>query len=150
LLPACALLAASPDLDLFAPALIQHRTVTHSVGAVVLVTVLTAVVCWVAGRVSWRVALTCGAAYASHIVLDWLGRDPTPPFGIQALWPLTREWYISPWALFPATERRELLATASLLINARAVLSEMAILGSLVAILWLTTRSRLPPAGNKA
>jgi inner membrane protein len=142
LLPACALLAASPDLDLFAPALIQHRTVTHSVGAVVLVTVLTAAVCWLAGRVSWRVTLTCGAAYGSHILLDWLGRDPTPPFGIQALWPFTREWYISPLALFPATERRDFLTAPSLATNAKAVLVDIAIMGSLVGILWLTRRAR--------
>ena len=38
---------------------------------------------------SLRVASMCAAAYATHLLLDWLGVDLSPPRGIQALWPFS-------------------------------------------------------------
>src|SRR4051812_4223296 len=46
----CAVLAAAPDLDLLFPG--THRTVTHSVGAVIAVAVVTIVSILVTGKVT--------------------------------------------------------------------------------------------------
>jgi membrane-bound metal-dependent hydrolase YbcI (DUF457 family) len=136
---ACALLAAVPDLDLVYPPL--HRTLTHSIGAVLTIIIAVAVTTWVTGRVAWRVALICGAAYASHILLDWLGRDPSPPSGIQAFWPFTHNWYIAPWTIFPGTERRHLFTAATIAKNAKTVAAELLVLGPIaVAVGWWRIR----------
>src|SRR4051812_26726353 len=73
---ACAVLAASPDIDLLFN---HHRTLTHSVGAVFLVACVVALVCAWQGRPVRRVTLTCAAAYASHLLLDWMAVDNTIP-----------------------------------------------------------------------
>lgn len=136
----CAALAALPDVDLLYPPI--HRTVTHSLGAVVLVTIIAAGVTeWVTRRIDWRTAFICGLAYASHIFLDWLGVDPSPPFGIQALWPFSHQWFIAGWQIFPGTERREFLSAAALLTNLKAMAVETMILGPVVALLWWSRRT---------
>jgi len=142
----CAGLAALPDIDLLLP--IAHRTVTHSIGAVAVITIIAAAVTGkvtrkklqggrIAGWLDWRIALTCGAAYASHLLLDWLQLDPTPPYGIQALWPFTSSWYMSGWNVFGPTERRHFLEWAVMRSNLLTVIRELAILVPVVVALWL-------------
>lgn len=53
-----------------------HRMMTHSLAAA-------AITHHVAGRTMWSVSFVCGAAYASHLLLDWLGGDVKAPAGIQ-------------------------------------------------------------------
>src|SRR3978361_740809 len=66
-----AALAALPDLDLVYPPI--HRAFTHSIGAVILITIIGAVVTgWVTGRRAIGFGALCGAAWASHLLLDWL------------------------------------------------------------------------------
>jgi len=133
----CAGLAASPDADLF---LSSHRTVTHSVTALALVTIIAAgVTGWVTRRrgLATRVALTCGAAYASHLFLDWLAIDANPPFGLQILWPFSRTWFISGVDLFVQTERRRLFSVATIRTNLVAMAWETAILLPVLVGLWL-------------
>jgi membrane-bound metal-dependent hydrolase YbcI (DUF457 family) len=139
---ACAALAALPDADLLLPT--RHRGMSHSIAAVAVVSIVAAgVTRWVTRRgwcldgLGWRVALLCGAAYASHLLLDWLGTDTSAPFGLQMLWPITDRWYLSGWDVFPRVERREFLSAATLLVNLKAVLFEAIALGALLAVLWL-------------
>jgi membrane-bound metal-dependent hydrolase YbcI (DUF457 family) len=94
---ALAALGALPDIDLLFHA---HSTYTHSLGAALLVVL----VAW--PLVRGRLALACGAAYASHVLLDWLGTDTSPPYGITALWPFSSAYYSSALDLFPAADRR--------------------------------------------
>jgi inner membrane protein len=142
---ACVAVAVLPDLDLLFYR--WHRTVTHSVGATLLVMIVAAVVTGkVTGRIGWRVVLVLGAAHASHVLLDWLGVDQLPPRGIQALWPFSHDWYISNWDIFLPTERRDAWSLASMLTNLRAVVSELAILGPVAVVAWLATRRRRSPA----
>lgn len=96
------LLGAAPDLNLLVG---LHSRYSHSLGAAVLVGLGAAAIPWAhrrrwssAGRMSF--ALACAAAYASHVLLDWLGTDSTHPVGIMALWPFsaaffqsTRHWF---------------------------------------------------------
>ena len=141
----CAGLGAAPDLDL---AFGAHRTVTHSLGAVVVVGLFAAALAANARRPIARVALMCAAAYGSHLLLDWLGTDHYPPRGLQALWPITREWYISGIDLFRQTARLHLFTQPVILTNVRAIVQELAILGPTAAAIWLVrvkTLTRLAP-----
>jgi membrane-bound metal-dependent hydrolase YbcI (DUF457 family) len=175
---ACVALAVLPDADLVYMPI--HRTVTHSVGATILVTILAIAVTGKVTRLStlrraqgspdpgrgaippgrkttpaaradivWGLVLMCAAAHASHLLLDWLGADPSWPFGIQALWPFSHRWFISGWNLFPATERRHLFSGASIATNLKAAAWEIAIMGPIVLALGLRRgggRSRLNAA----
>jgi membrane-bound metal-dependent hydrolase YbcI (DUF457 family) len=142
----CACLAAFPDVDLLLP--ITHRTATHSLAAVAFVGVLMIIAASVTGKVTTKIALTYMAAYASHLLLDWLQADPTPPFGLQLLWPFSSAWFISGWSVFRATDRRHVLEVATMKRNAVAMLQELAIMAPVLAALWLVrvkTLARLAP-----
>ena len=131
---ACAVLSASPDLDLLVA---RHRTVTHSVAAVAFVAIFAAAMAARAGRPVARVAAMCAAAYATHLLLDWLAADAFPPRGIQWLWPLSHKWYISDTDWFLQTERREFLTAPSIIKNLQAIVQEIAILVPTLAAVWL-------------
>jgi len=131
---ACAALAAAPDIDLL---FAGHRTVTHSLGAVMLVGVVVGLMAARSGRPALRIALMCAAAYASHLLLDWMAVDQTFPQGLQALWPLSHRWYISGWNLFGPTERRRIFTRAVMKLNAVTIAQELAILAPFLAAAWL-------------
>ena len=92
------------DLDLLVGA---HSGPSHGIGAALLV-----------GVISWTMlrraraqrggilACAIAMAYASHTLLDWLGTDSSPPIGIMALWPFSRQYFESPWHVFMAISRR--------------------------------------------
>jgi membrane-bound metal-dependent hydrolase YbcI (DUF457 family) len=128
-----------PDLDLLVG---LHSTYTHSIGAATLIGVLAALVPdrtrarWSgAGRASF--ALACAAAYGSHVLLDWLGSDSTPPIGIMALWPFSSAFYQSDLNVFGAISRRYWLVTFWIM-NLTAALREIVLLGPLVLLIaWL-------------
>jgi len=150
----CAFLAAAPDLDLLVP--YTHRAGTHSLLAVAFVALSSIIVMTVTGRVTgsgrvesrqgviaWRVVLACTAAYASHLFLDWLGADDTPPRGLQLLWPFSDRWFISDLDLFRGTARRDVFSALSMRTNALAVAQEIAILGPVALAAWLVRRRAL-------
>ncbi len=130
----CAILAAAPDLDLLFNA---HRTYTHSIGAVIIVTVIAALVARWRGLPVARVALTCGAAWGSHLLLDWLGADTNPPFGIMALWPFSHGWYISKVSIFDSVSRRYWLPQQFIWGNLLNVGWEVLVLAPIVIVLGL-------------
>jgi inner membrane protein len=130
-----AALGVAPDLDLLFG---THSTYTHSIGAVALVALIT----WGASRPrDVRLAFACAAAWGSHLLLDWLGADSTPPLGITALWPFTREFYQSPVPVFMAISRRYWLPEFYAY-NARAVFREILILGPAAWLAWTWTSRR--------
>jgi len=154
----CAALAALPDADLLYQPI--HRTVTHSLPSAVLVTIIAAAVTgWVtrrkagvSGNPGWDAASTraavgiglmCGAAWGSHILLDWLGSDSNAPRGIQALWPLSDRWYISGWDVFSRVERRRPFSLSTIRTNLAAISREIMILGPVVMTVWYARRRRL-------
>jgi inner membrane protein len=124
--------AVLPDLDLLIG---THSGPTHGLGAALLA----GLVAWVALRLhrprvvpAWRVALAVVAAYASHPLLDWMGNDTTPPIGIMALWPFSREYYESSFHVFMAISRRHWLP-GFWAHNLTAVAGEIVILGPILA-----------------
>jgi membrane-bound metal-dependent hydrolase YbcI (DUF457 family) len=129
----CAGLAALPDADLLLPG--THRTFTHSFAAALITFIVAA---GVTGKVNrWRTATVCAAAYATHLLLDWLGADFFPPRGIQLLWPWSDRWFISDLDVFRQTARQHFLTAPIIRQNVLAVAQEIAILAPIVGLLWL-------------
>ncbi len=128
-----AAIGAAPDLDLLAG---SHSTYTHSVGAVGLAFL---VALGVTRRP--RVASAIAAAWASHLLLDWLGNDTRPPIGIMALWPFSREHYQSSFFVFDAISRRYWLLEQFVWLNVKAAVKEVLILGPMTGLaLWIAKR----------
>lgn len=127
-----AIVAVIPDLDLLTPI---HRGVSHSLGAAAI-----------AGAVAFAVtrsprwALAVGAAWASHLVLDWLSHDTWPPVGVMAFWPLTDAYYKAGLEVFPAVSRKYWLAEFWSY-NLKAVAIELLLLGPIAGLtVWLRPR----------
>ena len=120
----------------------RHSHHTHSLGAVALVFVGV----WaLVGRRAWSVAVACAAAYATHLLLDWMGSDTAPPIGILALWPFSGQFYQSPLFAFEAIDRRYAMA-GFWTRNLHAVAWELTVLLPIVLLLgWLRRRT---PARN--
>lgn len=128
---AYAAMAVAPDLDLLVG---SHSTYTHSVGAVGLVFVAA----WALSKRP-RVAAAIAAAWASHLLLDWLGSDTSPPIGIMALWPFSHAHYQSGLYVFDAISRRYWLPEQFVWLNLRAALKEVVILGPVAGVsYWVT------------
>ena len=97
-----AALGMAADLDFLLGA---HRTYTHTLGACVLI-LLASMAIAPPSEPRLLTGAACGAAYTSHLLLDWLGSDTSVPIGIMALWPFSSQFYESPIHLFLSTERR--------------------------------------------
>jgi membrane-bound metal-dependent hydrolase YbcI (DUF457 family) len=135
----CMLLAAAPDLDWLIPGF--HRGATHSIGFAALVTLGVAAFSRLAtGRASWRIALICGLAYSTHIVMDWLGEDPTIRPGVAALWPFSDRLFMSGWNLFRSTQGDNPFGPMQFEHNLRTLVQEALILGPV--LLWLVWRRK--------
>jgi len=149
LVATCALLAAVADLDLLLPG--YHRSFTHSLTAVAFVFIVAAAV---TGEVSlrhhigrWRIALVCACAYATHLLLDWLGTDALRPYGLQLFWPFVKTYFVSGLNVFADTERRHLFSVPTIVQNVWAVAQEVAIVAPIAGALWLVrvkALARLP------
>src|SRR5262245_25247407 len=111
---------------------------THSLGAAILAGL--SVYLGTRGR-SPRLALIVALAWASHVLFDWLGSDTTPPLGVMAFWPFSREYYFSNAFFFEAISRRYWLDNF-ISHNVWAVVKEIVILGPPLALLALYRRTR--------
>jgi inner membrane protein len=98
-------IANLPDLDLVPVLLFGnvssfHRQWTHSLFAAVGFGLL------IGGLARWWkgdwifYGTWGGAVYLSHIVLDLLLDDPSPPHGVQLLWPFSETYFMSPFTPF--------------------------------------------------
>ena len=131
------------DLDLLVGA---HSGPSHGIGAALVV-----------GVISWTILRRGGAgrggilacaiatAYASHTLLDWLGTDSSPPIGIMALWPFSRQYLESPWHVFMAISRRYWLPEFWT-VNLLALGRELLILIPLGMIVWGIRRKSISAA----
>ena len=133
LLAASAMTAVAPDLDILVKA---HRTYTHSVGGVAIV----ALAAWLILRkrpagAAGAAALT--AAYASHLVLDWLSKDTSKPSGLAVLWPFTFNYYVSGLDLFGQVSRRYWLPEEFIIGNAKAATWECVLVAPCAFLAWV-------------
>ena len=138
-----ACLATLPDADLL---LGIHSGATHSVGAMLIAAAVAGA--W-ARTARPFVAVATAAAYGSHVLLDWLGADPSAPRGVMALWPLSGEFHLSDAHLFLRVCREYWLADCWWH-NLRAVARELVILGPItVAAVVAARRALRPPRGGR-
>ena len=93
----------APDLDLLIG---RHRSESHSLGAAILVASMAAAVRWPTSVPRWRIWLAVAMAWSSHLLLDSLGGDTSPPGGVMAWWPVSSEFVKSPVELFMPISRR--------------------------------------------
>jgi hypothetical protein len=132
----------APDLDLLFG---THSTYTHSVGAIAVVTV----VAWFVTR-DVRLTAAIAAAWASHLLLDWLGSDSRDPIGIMALWPFSTEHYQSELYVFDAISRRYWMPEQFVWGNLKAALREVAILLPVLGgAYWVNTTITKDPNDRK-
>lgn len=136
-----ALFAVLPDFDLALPKG-THRSFTHSFVAVAFIFSITMLMTGeVTAKVRRRIALMLAAAYASHLLLDYLGVDRSDPAGMQLLWPFSHASYLSGWDLFPPTERN-FLNPAIWAIDLRALLSELMLTPIALGAWWVRRRRK--------
>ena len=74
------------------------------------------------------------AAWASHVLLDYLGLDTSPPSGETALWPLSTRFYVSPVAVF--YDVRRAFTPPAIEHNAIAVAIELVVLVPIALLCW--------------
>lgn len=144
--PRAALVAGAacvPDLDLLLRFVIgghHHRAESHSLGLALASAALTYLAARGAG---WpragRLAALVGLGWSSHLLLDLLGSDTSPPFGLMALWPWSREWLKAPVVLFLDIGRTLGLSTVRQ--NVVAAAWEVALLLPILSVvLWFRQR----------
>jgi membrane-bound metal-dependent hydrolase YbcI (DUF457 family) len=135
--------ALLPDADLllkFVDGRNHHQAESHSLGCAVaagLIVFLAALMARARSPASLGAAALTG--WASHVFLDYFGRDTHPPIGLQALWPLSDGFFKSPFPLFLDIGRT--LEWIGIRNNAVAVAWEMVALCPLLVVAWrLRTR----------
>jgi inner membrane protein len=127
--------AAAPDLDLILRVFDganHHRGASHSLAA--------AIIAGLCGEALRRrgAALPSGWAiswaWATHVLMDYLGVDTSPPFGEMALWPFSNGYFISPVSVFYDIPRS--FSAAAIRHNAIAVAFELLVMVPIVALGW--------------
>jgi hypothetical protein len=128
-----AAVATLPDLDILVNA---HRNISHSLGAAAMAGSLAALVAVWWKLPAARVTAVCFLGYASHVLLDWLGKDSASPAGLPALWPLTGAYLVSGLDLFDEVSRRYWRFDEFVIGNLWSVARELVILGPVAAFAW--------------
>lgn len=142
-LGAAAAAALLPDFDLLAG---SHRTYTHSIGAVAVVSLIAVALQWRrAGAVGSGLAI--GAAYASHLVLDWFGKDSSDPPGQMLLWPFSSNYYLSGLDFFREVSRRYWRPEEFVVGNLVAVGAEVLMLLPVLIVAWMWWSGRTVRTG---
>ena len=130
--------ALAPDIDRafrFVDRRNHHNNETHSIGFALMAAVAAALVFRLRG---WArplaVGLAAGAAWLSHVLLDYLNRDTNPPIGIMALWPFSSAYYKVPWPIFLDIGRT--LDWTTVWKNGLAAAWEAAVLTPVLLVAW--------------
>lgn len=140
--------ANAPDIDLLVGVIKKnpsgwHAHQTHSVGAALAAGVGAGLLARLAGRKFIPSFLESTGAYASHLLLDYLGKKQVD--GMPLLWPFTKRRWASEYAWFPTilSHSRERGFFAGLLLwhNLKAVAWEV---GALLPVYLLARCVSLP------
>ena len=138
-------IANLPDLDIL-PGVLQgdlsvfHHQQTHSLAAAILFGLLIGLLgrWWQGNGVRW--ALWAGGLYLSHIILDLSLNDPSPPYGLQLLWPFSESYFMFPFTPFVSfSYARSVIGTVALLFsphNLNTMAKEIVLMAPLVGLAW--------------
>jgi membrane-bound metal-dependent hydrolase YbcI (DUF457 family) len=130
-----------PDLDLLIG---RHSMESHSVGAAMLAGALAAWLRCPVARSRSRIFLAVCLAWVSHPLLDALGADSSPPYGVMLLWPFSSE-HVMAGPVFDAISRRWWLP-GFVSGNLAAMTKEVLILGPLALAYWAWNSRQLSAA----
>ena len=147
-----------PDLD-FIPGFLLgapnkfHHGVSHSLGfAVAFAFCMSLFLLFVKNQSVLRNFVIFFSLYFSHVLLDLLSYDSSPPYGVPALWPITDNYYISPISVFLDIQRGQASETfiRSLFSfhNFLAILIEIVFFLPLIVIVSLFKRNRARIVGK--
>jgi inner membrane protein len=139
--------ANAPDLD-FLPGILLgdvsrfHHGPSHSIAAAAVFGVLSAA--FFSQKI--QAFLIAFSLYLSHVLLDYLVRDPSPPFGVPIFWPLNNEYEMAPFAFFypiryPTSFSTPLIPIVFNLHNLFTVITEVLFL--LPALAFVSWRKKL-------
>jgi inner membrane protein len=123
-----------------------HHQGTHSLTAAVMVGCVVAALTklWKGDGLRWGV--WAGGVYLSHVFLDLLVNDPSPPFGAQVLWPFSDAYFISsvtPFRGFDYFDPERGMVRALLSVsNIGTCLWEAILMAPMVGIGWYVRRFR--------
>src|SRR5262245_10980040 len=135
----CALAATIADIDILFG---SHRTYTHSITAAAIAGIATWMILWRRTPLAARLGLAVAAAYASHPLLDWLGKDTSVPPGVMACCPWSSRYFISGLDLFGEVSRRYWKPDEFIVGNFNAVGHELLILAPVAIVAWLLRSPR--------
>ncbi len=122
---------------------LRHHYFSHSIPFAICFTFL----CWIilkcfrfqnAGKFSGLI----GAAYSSHLLLDYFAEDGSNPYGIPLLWPFTNRHFIAPFNLFYSIHRGEFTDIFSMH-NLVGVLIEIAVMAPITFLLIVVAKRRV-------
>lgn len=145
LLGGCVLLSLLPDFDVVPglllgdPRLFHHQG-SHSVTAAGLVGFLIGCLAtwWRLNGRWWGIG--GGSLYLSHVILDTFVDDPSPPFGVQLLWPFSDAYFISSVTPLPRFDYFDpdvgFIQTMLSFYNLMAMIQEITLLAPFLAIAW--------------
>ncbi len=141
-----------PDIDLIFGSFVgnpnrYHHLWTHSLAFCIVTGILCGCGYWllrrrngfIVGGIIFLVTL-------SHIVLDYFTKDTNSVKGIQLLWPLSKNFYISPllifWEIHKSSTNSTFIQSLLCWHNLWAIFIEIAILGPIQILLWIKYRMR--------
>jgi membrane-bound metal-dependent hydrolase YbcI (DUF457 family) len=149
LVAACVGVSLIPDLDFAIEPFVgrsYHNYFTHSLGFAALFAIIVYLLARALKRSRpARETSILTAVYLSHILLDFLGKDTSPPFGVQLFWPFSDAFIMSPITIFDDVWRGT-LAKLFGLHNWMTVAREVLILTPVALLLWW--RGRRKPAAS--
>lgn len=147
-----------PDLD-FIPGFLLgapnkfHHGVSHSLGfALGFGFCMSLILLFVKNQGVLRNFIIFFGLYFSHVLLDLLSYDSSPPYGVPALWPITDNYYISPLLIFLDIQRGQVSETFIRSLfnfhNFLAILIEVVVFLPLVVIVSFFSRNRARIVGK--
>jgi inner membrane protein len=107
-------IANAPDLDFFPGILVgkpnlYHHGISHSLGVGISFSIILALIInYKRKQHIKRAFLLFFILYCSHLFLDYMSIDGIPPLGIPLFYPLSYEYYISPYPILPPIMHSEL------------------------------------------
>jgi inner membrane protein len=132
-----------PDVDIFFGYFTgnpnrYHHMWTHSLAFGVLAGLMAAGLWgWIIKKDAWKAGLLVTGLIFSHLLLDFLTRDGSPPYGMQLFWPFSSAFFIAPVTVFrdvsKASESSVFLKSLFTVYNLQTLAREVALLGPVAA-----------------